>query len=104
MLTITDDAGNEVAVLEDFPGSVSFKTPGCYTISQTPISGVETTEKFFVKMPEAECNIAEIADELVNPYFAVVEDEADFDLLLYFALALVALLFAEWWLQSREQF
>ena len=55
-------------------------------------------------MPEAECNIAEIADELVNPYFAVVEDEADFDLLLYFALALVALLFAEWWLQSREQF
>ena len=31
----------------------------------------------------------EIADELVNPYFAVVEDEADFDLLLYFALALV---------------
>lgn len=104
MLTITDDAGNEVAVLEDFPGSVSFKIPGCYTISQTPISGVETTEKFFVKMPEAECNIAEIADELVNPYFAVVEDEADFDLLLYFALALVALLFAEWWLQSREQF
>ena len=103
MLTITDEFGNSFD-LEEFPASVSLKTPGCYTISQTPISGVEITEKFFVKMPEAECNIAEEVDELTNPYFAVREEQADFDLLLYFALALVALLFAEWWLQSREQF
>ena len=36
--------------------------------------------------------------------FAQEEEKADIDLLLYFALALVALLFVEWWLQSREQF
>ena len=104
MLVITDEEGNEIAVIEEFPDTLPISVPGCYTISQTPISGVETTEKFFVKMPEAECNIAEEVDELTNPYFAVKEEQADFDLLLYFALALVALLFTEWWLQSREQF
>ncbi len=103
MLTVKDETGNEI-VLEEFPTTIAFKTPGCYTVSQTPISGVETTEKFFIKMPEAECNIAEQVDSLANPYFAVREEQADFDLLLYFALALVALLFVEWWLQSREQF
>ncbi len=103
MLTVTDEVGNEM-VLEEFPTTISLKIPGCYTVSQTPISGEETIEKFFIKMPEAECNIAEQVDSLTNPYFAVREEQADFDLLLYFALALVALLFAEWWLQSREQF
>ena len=103
MLTVEDQAGNEI-ILEEFPTTITIKTPGCYTVSQTPISGEETTEKFFVKMPEAECNIAEQVDSLANPYFAVLEEQADFDLLLYFALALVALLFVEWWLQSREQF
>ena len=103
MLTIKDEADQEI-VVEEFPTKVSFKTPGTYTISQTPISGEEITEKFFVKMPEAECDIAAEVDTLANPYFAVREEQADFDLLLYFALALVALLFVEWWLQSREQF
>ncbi len=103
MLTVKDEAGNET-ILEEFPTTITMKVPGAYAVSQTPISGEEVTEKFFVKMPEAECNIAEEVDSLTNPYFAVQEEAADFDLLLYFALALVALLFVEWWLQSREQF
>ena len=103
LLTVTDKYGNETELTE-FPGTMQLKTPGTYEVTQTPISGEAVTEKFFVKMPETECNIAEEIDSLTNPYFAVKEEKADFDLLLYFALALVALLFVEWWLQSREQF
>jgi hypothetical protein len=48
--------------------------------------------------------VAETDTVLLNPYFVEVEDNVDQDLLLYVALALVALLFVEWWLQSREHF
>lgn len=99
-----EDRNTLVAELEEFPGKLKLTTPGVYTVYQTPISGVEVEEKFFVKMPTAECDIAEEVDTLSNPYFATEEEKEDFDLLLYFALALVALLFVEWWLQSREQF
>jgi hypothetical protein len=40
---------------------------------------------------------------LVNPYFFTTDDVEIADLLFYLALALVALLFIEWWLKSREQ-
>ena len=55
-------------------------------------------------MPEAECNISAEVDVLTNPYFAISDEMAAIDLLMYFALSLVALLFFEWWLQSRDQF
>ena len=103
VLKVTDQNSNEIE-LDTFPATITLKKPGHYTVSQIPISGEEVTESFFVKMPESECNISEEVDSLTNPYFAVKEEKADFDLLLYFALTLVALLFVEWWLQSREQF
>ena len=57
-------------------------------------------------------NLADIQINIISPKYENLttilneyqEEQADFDLLLYFALTLVALLFAEWWLQSREQF
>lgn len=93
-----------VTEITEFPQDHQLKKPGLYTVSQTPISGETVSESFFVKMPDSECNIAEVVDTLSNPYYAAKEELADLDLLLYFALALVALLFIEWWLQSREQF
>ena len=103
MLVVTDKDENETEITE-FPSTLPLKTPGVYAVSQTPIDGEKVTEYFFVKLPESECNIAEELDSLSNPYFAAVEEKADFDLLMYFALTLVLLLLAEWWLQSREQF
>lgn len=104
MLEISDGNDNIITEITEFPTNLQLKTPGIYKVSQTPISGIEVEECFFVKMPEDECNISEEIDTLANPYFAQEEEKADVDLLLYFALALVALLFVEWWLQSREQF
>ena len=103
MLVVTDKDENETEITT-FPGTLTLTTPGLYTVTQTPIDGEKVTEYFFVKMPESECNIAEEIDTLSNPYYAEVEEKADLDLLLYFALSLVALLFVEWWLQTREQF
>lgn len=88
----------------EFPGSLTLTKPGVYTVSQTPISGEEVIENFYVQVPTSESNVAETDTVLLNPYFVEVEDNVDQDLLLYFALALVALLFVEWWLQSREHF
>ena len=102
-LLVEDELENKTELTE-FPGVITLTTPGTYKVTYTPISGNEVTEYFFVKIPESECDIAPIEDTLQPPYFATYQDSADFDLLIYFALALVALLFVEWWLQSREQF
>lgn len=91
-------------VLTEFPAQITVMQPGAYTLTQTPISGVEVVESFFVKIPAAECNTARVVETLSNPYTEKIDESFDYDLLLYFALALVALLFVEWWLQSREYF
>ncbi len=95
--------GTDLEFIE-FPGVVHLTTPGVYTVTQTPISGEEIVENFYVKIPAEESNINSQEDVLLNPYFVEKEEIEDKDLLLYFAIALVALLFIEWWLQTREQF
>ena len=103
-LEVLDAYEKLITKTEDSSMTLKLTTPGVYTVVQTPIDGDEQKESFFVKTPTDECNINEEIDALANPYFATEEEKADFDLLLYFALALVSFLFVEWWLQSREQF
>lgn len=91
-------------VFTEFPSSITVIQPGTYTTTQMPISGIEVVESFYVKVPAAECNTARTVDTLPNPYVEISQEKFDIDLLMYFALALVLLLFAEWWLQSREYF
>ena len=59
-------------------------------------------ENIYVKIPAAESNIFNVQETLGEPYVEEVQIEMYNDLLLYLAAALVALLFIEWWLQSRE--
>ena len=88
----------------EFPGTLKPTAPGTYTITQTPISGREVTDSIYVHVPTSESNINMQEDSLINPIFLVEDDGMMTDLLIYFALALVLLLFAEWWLHLREQF
>ncbi|MBR2650797.1 MAG: VWA domain-containing protein [Clostridia bacterium] len=105
MITLAGPAGSGVdGEVTEFPTTVVPTVPGVYTVTQTPLSGDEITDSFYVKIPDAESNINAEVDVLVNPYFMQKQEVEDQDLLLYFAIALVALLFAEWWLQTREQF
>ena len=90
--------------LTQFPGKVDLKKPGVYTVTQVPISGETVVENFYVRLPAIESNIAAVEDTLENPYFPEAENDGDMDLVFFFAMALVILLFVEWWLQSRKQF
>ena len=100
MLKIT----NLEKTFTEFPATVDLINPGVYTVIQTPLSGVEVIENFYVRIPYEESNILSVEDSLKNPVFFEAEEDSNLDLLLYLAIALVALLFAEWWLHTREQY
>ena len=106
-LTIKAPDGG-VETLYEFPSRVTITTPGMYSLSYLDANGDESTpEQFYVKIPDSESNIVAQFDSLDNPHFMVVEEKEDIintDILLYFAIALVALLFCEWWLHTREQY
>ena len=91
-------------VFEEFPAELKVTSPGVYTLTQIPISGIQVVENFYVKIPASESNIKMVEDTLVNPYLENNAEIEDIDLVFYFAIALIALLFLEWWLQSKEYF
>ena len=88
---------------EEFPTEVTLQYPGTYTMMQYLMSGDPAIEYVFVKIPSIESNINHTEDTLTNPYFFQKTEQTIIDLLFYFALAVVALLFIEWFLKSREQ-
>ena len=91
-------------VITELPGAITLSSMGTYTVTHDLLSGDVLVESFYVKLDSQESNVNLEQDVLTNPYYYQETDSADTDLLLYFALALVALLFTEWWLKSREQF
>ena len=76
--------------------------PGTYVMSQTTFAGKDIVERIYVRIPKDECNIKRTEDAIVDPYRVVDDSEFLQDLLVYIAAGLVALLFIEWWLKSRE--
>ena len=90
-------------VAEAFPHSIKVTKTGVYTTTQELLSGDPLIENFYVKLPASESDINLEIETLTNPYFYQETDASNIDLLFYFAIALVALLFFEWWLKSREQ-
>ena len=89
--------------LESFPAELMLKIPGTYSMTQFNMAGLPVIENIFVKIPAVESDIHHVESTLTNPYFFEETNSTDIDLLFYFALAVVALLFIEWWLKSREQ-
>ncbi|MBQ8380422.1 MAG: VWA domain-containing protein [Clostridia bacterium] len=100
-LSVQGPAGLDETFTE-FPATIAADAPGFYTVTQTPISGLPVVEKFYVTIPDNESNIVREEDSLTKPYYPPVLEDANLDLVFYFALALVALMFVEWWLKSRE--
>lgn len=85
----------------EFPAAVKLDTPGMYTLSQSTYFGDDISETIYVKVPASESNIWNKEDTVYKIQTSVDPDSFYEDLLLYFAIALVALLFAEWWLNMR---
>ena len=87
-----------------FPAQMSFYIPGTYTFTQTSYFGKEIVENVYVKIPMEESNINKTENGLTSPFKRATEVERIDDLLLYFAIALVSLLFIEWLLQAKDNF
>ena len=86
-------------------GQVTLSKPGAYTVTQNPMAGDEVIiDNFYVTIPTAESDFSRQVNSLP---VADVDSEVsiDFeDLIFYFAIALVALMFVEWWLYTRKSF
>ena len=100
-VSIPDGNGTEETFTE-FPESLTVALPGEYRATQLLFSGGDVSNSFFVKVAASESDVTRTYDELYNPKFPELPPDADMDLLLYFAIALAALLFIEWLLQARE--
>ena len=101
-LSIESLDGSLKETFTQFPQEITLTTPGSYTLSQVPISGNIQMEQFFVKIPSSESNISQTKDELYELIVPKKRSVEDFDLLLYFAIALVTLVFLERWLQAKD--
>ncbi len=91
---------------KEFPTQIKLTERGTYTFTVLGAIFDEDNEerKVFVKISTAESNIfheGEVHTEIEN---GTNERNSGDDLLVYFAAALVALLFVEWWLQTRENY
>lgn len=86
-------------------GTFQVNAPGTYTVTQKPMKGDQLIiESFFVGIPNYESDITKDVDAL--PVMNVdASRELEFqDLLFYFAIALVAFMFIEWYLQTKKNY
>ena len=88
--------------LKDLPQEIVLTQYGPYTLTQTPISGIPVVEQFFVKIPSSESNISKTEEALYELIVPKKKNDDNLDLLIFFAAALVALVFIERLLQSRD--
>lgn len=102
---LTVNGGGEKLTFDAPPASLELKAPGTYTVTQKPMhKDGEIVESFFVRIPVYESDLTKDVDEF--PLISADETtEIGFeDLLFYFAIALVSLLFVEWALQIKKNF
>lgn len=89
-------------VFDTFPATFTLSTPGTYSLTQVTDFDKEVVQNIYVKIPAAESNIFKVEESIKNPIKNTDTSNFFSDLLFYIAVALIALLFIEWWLQSRE--
>ena len=87
---------------DTFPAQMQLTMPGTYSITQKLISQKYAVENVFVKVDSDQSNVAREVGDIVAPSVKVDADHVDVELLIYAAIALVALLFVEWALHARE--
>lgn len=85
-----------------FPASFNVKLPGTYTLTQDTFGGNMLTEKVFVRIPASESNTHPELDTMLNPFAESNAKDYYKDLMMYVAIGLTALMFAEWILQLRD--
>ena len=100
---------NTDITFEGKTGQMVATAPGSYTVTQKPIGynadeDELIIENFFVNIPNSESNITKQVDQIPPASVEVVVEIEYQDLLFYFAIALVSLLFVEWILSSKKNY
>ena len=86
-------------------GELVVNHPGTYTVTQKLMqSETPIIENFFVSIPSSECDITRQVERLPEPSVEVKTEIEFEDLLFYFAIALVSLMFVEWLLQLKKNY
>ncbi len=88
--------------IETFPSTISLDFPGSYSLTQETFGGRVLKSEIYVKVPSAESEAHPDAEGIYNPYTNAADREYYADWLLYIAIGLTALLFAEWLLQLHD--
>ncbi len=94
--------GEFTAEFMEFPAKLKFVTPGTYAVKQLLISGLTSVENIFVHIDRDHSNVVLEVEELDAPVIQENVDTIDEDLIIWFAIALVSLLFIEWALHTRD--
>ena len=101
---VVSGGGDEYS-FEDGKGEVYLTRPGTYTVNQNSIDGKGLSEeRFFVKIPSGESDTTKTVDVLPSVVVEEVERVGYDDLILYFAIALVSLMFIEWVLEIKKNY
>ena len=86
-------------------GELVLSKPGTYTATQIAMDGKTVLdEKFFVKIPAVQSNPDLTIDTLPSVEFEERLELEYQDLLFYFAIALVVLMFAEWAFEIKKNY
>lgn len=102
-LTVSNVSGSDERTITSLPSSIRLDVPDTYRFSQVNWFGDDLADTFiFVKVPSVESNIAATGITLKSIYREQVDEDAYNDLLVYFAAAMLALVFTEWFLQTQE--
>lgn len=102
-LKVSRNAGNDETIVTALPSHITLDKPDTYRFSQQNYFGAQLPDTYiFVKIPAAESNVAANGIALKTIYNENVKEKAYYDLLVFWAAAMLALLFAEWFLQSQE--
>lgn len=90
---------------EDGEGEIYLTRPGTYAVNQSSIGGEALAEeRFFVKIPSSESDTTKTVDVLPSVVVEEVESVGFDDLLIYFTIALVTLMLAEWVLEIKKNY
>jgi hypothetical protein len=96
--------GEEIE-FEGKTGEMLITAPGTYTVTQKPMAGDNLIiESFFVNVPNFESDITKEVDQIPPASVEIISEIEFEDLIFYFAIALVSLLFVEWILQSKKNY
>ncbi|MBE6633119.1 MAG: hypothetical protein E7620_02110 [Ruminococcaceae bacterium] len=102
---LTVSGNGEDVIFEGNQGTLTLSRPGTYTVTQKPMAGEHLIiENFFVKIPSAESNVTKQVEALPVIDVDTEVETAYEDLLFYFAIFLVALMFLEWMLQTKKNY